>query len=115
MWPITVTVSDASEGVVYSDLVRFDGWSQTYISIQCNVTGTVSYTVQTSMDDPNDTVNPVAENEMVWFDTNDTTVVAASGSAQSNFVFTPTFARIKLNSGSGSVVTTFLQSGGVMK
>jgi len=111
MTPIIVTISDASGGVKYSDLVRFDSWALPNIAIQCNVTGTVSYTIQTSLDDPNSPTNPVALNSMTWINTNDTSVVAASASAQSNFIFIPTFARVKLNSGSGSVKATFIQAG----
>jgi hypothetical protein len=110
MRPITVTVSDASLGEKYSDMVRFDDFGPSNISIQCNVTGTVNYTVQTSLDDPNSATNPVAVASMTWVDSSDTAVVAATATKQSNFLFSPCFARVKLNSGSGSVTTTFLQS-----
>ena len=105
-----VTVSDASGGVKYSSSVRFDDFAPSNISIQCTVTGTVNYTVQSSLDDPNDPFNPVAVGSMTWVDTSDTAVVAATTTQQSNFLFAPKFVRIKLNSGSGSVVATFLQS-----
>lgn len=114
MRPVTVSVSDASAAIKYSPWVRFDDWSQNYISIQCNVDGTVNYTIQTTLDDPNSATNPVAINSVTWFDSNDTEVVGATAAAQSNFIFAPTFARVKLNSGSGTVTATFLQSGGVM-
>lgn len=105
-----VTVSDASGGVQYSSLVRFDDFAPSNISIQCTVTGTVNYTVQSSLDDPNDPFNPVAVGSMTWVDSSDTNVVGATATKQSNFLFAPKFARIKLTSGSGSVVATFLQS-----
>ena len=105
-----VTVSDASGGVQYSSFVRFDDFAPSNISIQCTVTGTVNYTVQSSLDDPNDPFNPVAVNSMTWVDSSDTNVVGATATKQSNFLFAPKFVRIKLNSGSGSVVATFLQS-----
>lgn len=107
----TVTVSDASGGVQYSSMVRFDDFAPSNISIQCNVTGTVNYTIQSSMDDPNDPISPVAVGSMVWIDTSDLVGVGATTSIQSNFLFAPKFARIKLNSGSGSVRAVFLQSG----
>lgn len=105
-----VTVSDASGGVKYSSIVRFDDFAPSNISIQCTVTGVANYTVQSSLDDPNDPFNPVAEGSMTWVDTSDLAVVGATNTQQSNFLFAPKFARIKLNSGSGSVVATFLQS-----
>ena len=78
--------------------------------LQCTVSGTVSYTVQSTLDDPNDPFNPVAVNSVTWVDSSDTNVVAASTTQQSNFLFAPKYARIKLNSGTGSVTATFLQS-----
>lgn len=115
MRPITVSVSDASEEVKYSDWVRFDDWGQNYISIQAVVADTVDYTIQYTLDDPNSPTNPVAINNVTWFDSNDTAVVNATDSMTSNFLYAPTFARVKLNSGDGSVVAIFLQSGGVIK
>lgn len=111
----TVTVSNASGGVQYSSMVRFDDFAPSNISIQCNVTGTVNYTIQSSLDDPNDAVNPVPAASMTWIDTSDLVGVGATTSIQSNFLFAPKFARIKLNSGSGSVRATFLQSSVVPK
>ena len=111
MRPITVSVGpDAAVVPAYSDMVRFDDFAPGLISIQCNVVGTVSYSVQATLDDPNSPTNPVPVGSMVWLDSSDTNVVAASSSQQSNFTFAPTFARIKLISGSGSVTATFLQS-----
>lgn len=108
-----VTVSDASGGVKYTSKVRFDDFAPSNISIQCTVTGTVNYTVQSTLDDPDDPFNPVAENAMTWVDSSDTNVVGATTTKQSNFLFAPKFARIVLNSGDGQVVATFLQSSAV--
>lgn len=110
MRPITVSVSDASGGAKSSAWVRFDDFAPANISIQCNVTGTVDYSVQTTLDDPNSATNPVATGSVTWISSSDTNVVNATTSMQSNFAFAPTFARILLNSGSGSVTATFLQS-----
>jgi len=113
MRPLYTSVSDASGSVQYSTPVRFDDYAPSNISIQCNVTGTVNYTVQTTLDDPNSPTNPVAVSSMTWVDSSDSAVVGATATKQSNFLFAPTFARIKLNSGSGSVAATFLQSSSV--
>ena len=75
MQPITVTASDASGGAVASGLVRFDDWAPGTVSLQVKVTGTVNYTVQTSMDDPNSPTNPVALASMTWSPSPDTGVV----------------------------------------
>jgi hypothetical protein len=110
MQAITVSVSDASGGVEYSRPVRFDDFAPSYISVQCVVSGTVDYTIESSLDDPNDPFSPVAEGSMTWVDSSDSAVVGATTTQQSNFLFAPRYARIKLNSGDGSVRATFLQS-----
>lgn len=109
MRPITVTASDASVAPVASNLVRFDDWAPGGVSLQVTVTGTVNYTVQTSMDDPNSATNPVAVGSMTWIPSTDTNVVGAVASKSSTFSQAPIFARVLLNSGNGSVSATFLQ------
>ena len=111
----TVTVSDASAGAKYSGMVRFDDFAPSNISIQCVAIGSVSYTIQSSLDDPNDPVYPVPVNSMTWVDSSDLAAVGATGNIQSNFLFAPKFARIKLNGGLGTVRATFLQSSVVPK
>lgn len=103
-------ISIGTNGVAASQWVRLDGWAPSYTSIQCNVSGTVNYTVQTSLDDPNNLIAPVSPGSMVWINTSDTSVVAATTSQQSNFLFMPLWARVLLNSGTGSVTATFQQS-----
>lgn len=110
MRPITVSVSDASGGAKATDIVRFDDWAPGTVSIQVTVTGTVNYTVQTSMDDPNSPTNPVAVGSMTWVPSTDTTVVGQSATKSSTFAAAPLFARVLLNSGNGSITATFLQN-----
>jgi hypothetical protein len=47
---------------------------------------------------------------VVWVSSSDTAVVGATANQQSNFMFCPIYARILINSGTGSVAATFLQS-----
>lgn len=95
-----------------SSWVRFDDFAPSNISIQCNVSGSVAYTVQSTLDDPYDPFSPVAAGSMNWVDSSDTTVVSAIATTQSNFLFAPKYARVVLVSTStGSVTGTFLQSG----
>lgn len=94
-----------------SPWVRFDDFAPSNISIQCNVSGSATYTVQSTLDDPNDPFNPVAAGSMTWVNISDTNVVGATTSQQSNFLFAPRYARVLLTTTStGSVSTTFLQS-----
>jgi|32_taG_2_1085360.scaffolds.fasta_scaffold125249_2 hypothetical protein len=114
MIPVTVSVSDASAGAKYSSWVRFDSWALPNVSVQINKSGTVNYTLETTMDDPNSPTDAVAVNDVTWFNSTDANVVGATAAKQTSFTsLIPTFARIKLNSGSGSVTATFVQAGNV--
>jgi len=105
------TVSIGTSGVAGSPWVCLDMWAPSFISIQTNVTGTVNYTIQQTLNDPNDPDFPVALASVNWINSNDTAVVSATTSQQSNYIFSPKFARVLLNSGTGSVTAIFAQSG----
>jgi hypothetical protein len=91
--------------------VRFDDFAPSNISLQCSVSGSATYTVQSTLDDPNDPFRPVAAGSVVWVNTSDTAVIAATTTQQSNFLFAPRYARIILtNTSTGSVTMTALQS-----
>lgn len=102
-------ITVGTNGVAGSRWVRLDSWANAETAIQCNVSGTVNYTVQVSMDDPNSPTNPVAISSVTWLNTNDTDAVTSVANVFSNFQFTPTFARVLLNSGTGTVTATFAQ------
>lgn len=110
---VAAAVKAGTTGVAGSRWVRFDSWALNPTAIQADVSGTVNYTIQTTMDDPNDPFNPVTPINVTWFSSTDAAVVGANASKQSSFTNTPTFARVLLNSGSGSVTTTFAQFGSV--
>jgi hypothetical protein len=75
------------------------------------VSGTVNYTLQQTMDDPNSMFTTIALSAMTWVDSSDVSVVAATATKQTNYLFPPMFARIRINSGTGTVTGTFMQSG----
>lgn len=104
-------ITIGTSGVASSRWVRFDSWAIPNVNIQINVTGTVNYTLQTTNDDPNDPVNPVAIGSVTWFSSTDTNVVGQTASKQSSFTNAFTYARILLNSGTGTVTANFIQYG----
>lgn len=105
------TVSIGTSNNAASPWVRFDDWVSGGVAIQTDVVGTVSYTIQQTLDDPNSPTNPVAEASVVWINSADAAVVAATSSQQSNYNFAPAYARVLMGSGSGSVTATFTQRG----
>jgi hypothetical protein len=102
-------ITIGTNSVAGSRWLRLDSWADAQTAIQCNATGTVNYTVQVTMDDPNDPVSPVGIASVTWLNTNDGDAVTAVGDVFTNFDWTPSYARLLLNSGSGSVSGTFAQ------
>ena len=88
-----------------------DSWTTGTISVQCAVSGTINYTVQSTLDNPADPHNSVSSVNVNWFDSNDSAVVGAISSQQSNFQYAPAYVRVIKNTGTGSVNTTLLQTG----
>lgn len=111
----TNAITIGTNGIAGSAWVRLDTWANSYIAIQCTAAGTVNYTVQSTLDDPNSPTNPVLPVNVTWVATSDTAAVGATSTVQTNFGFCPLFARVLLNSGTGSVVTTFAQAGNVVR
>jgi len=100
-----------TNGVASSMWVRLDEWALPQTAVQCTATGTVNYTVQTTMQDPNSPTSPVSPYLVVWNSSLDSNAVAATASVQSFFAYTPTWAKVTLNSGTGSVSSVFAQAG----
>lgn len=76
------------------------------VSLQVVVTGTVSYTVQQTLDNLFDsTITPT------WFDHPDTNLVAATASKQGNYAYVPFGVRVTVNSGTGSARLTAIGAG----
>ena len=114
----SVTISAAAAGAITvgnsqsgsSPSIALDPWAFPQVAIQCSVTGTVNYTVQQTLDNPNDPVNPIARTSMQWVDHPDTNLVAATATKQGNYGYAPLFMRVVINSGSGSVRMTVIQA-----
>jgi hypothetical protein len=108
---LTAAITAGTSGVGTTPWVRFDDYALPQISIQCVASGTVNYTIQQTLDDPDDPTNPVAPALVYWQQTSDTNGQGATGSIQSNYAYQPRYSRVLLNSGTGTVTVTYLQSG----
>jgi hypothetical protein len=105
----TAAVTVGTNGIASTPWVRLDEWASPPVGVQCDVTGTVNYTVQSTYDDPNSPTDPVTPSATTWINTNDATAVNATGAVQTNYLFAPTFVRALLNSGTGSVAMKVIQ------
>lgn len=102
MRPVVVTL--AAPGA--SAPIPLDIYARPQISLQADVTGTVNYTVQQTLDDVFDpSVTPT------WFNHPDAALVGATADAQGNYAYVPRATRIVYNSGTGSVRYTVVQAG----
>lgn len=112
---VTGNVEVGTNGVASSSWVMFDPYSFPQVSLQCDVTGTVNYTVQQTLDDPNSTTNPTQAYDCVWFDNPNADLVGETVSRQGSYAIAPLYVKVTLNSGDGVVKSTFIQFGSVVK
>lgn len=111
---IATTIQVGTNGVASSPWVRFDDYAaNAQVAIAAVVSGTVNYDIEQTLDDPNDISSALYRNPagMTWVNHPDAAVVAATATAQANYAYPPIFARVVLNSGTGTVTTTFRQVG----
>ncbi len=102
-------VTVGTNGVASSRPIFLDTFAPAPTSLQVVVSGTVNYTVQQSLDDPNTIVGGYAA--VTWLNHPDTVnLVNATASAQGNYAYLPRIMRVLLNSGTGSVTLTEIQA-----
>lgn len=106
---VASTVTVGTNGVAGSRPILLDTWSFAPWALQAVVTGTVNYTVQFSLDNPND----VGLSSVTWIDSTDTNFVTATATKYGGFANAPQILRLVLNSGTGSVRATAIQNANV--
>ena len=111
---ISATAANAltvgTNAVASSPWVALDSWAMPMTAIQCTVSGSVSYTVQQTLDDPNSLISPVAPALVTWVNHPDANLVGASTTVQGNYGYAPVFVKVTLNSGTGVVTATISQA-----
>ena len=105
MKPIVQTLTDASAGVLSSNPIIMDYFGQPEVSLQVIVSGTVNWTIQQTLDNPN------GGGTVTWIDHPDTNLVTQIVNRQGNYAYIPAAIRLRLNSGSGSATLTVIQAG----
>jgi hypothetical protein len=106
MRPIIVSTSDASGGTKTSNVVVLDYLGIPEVSLQVVVTGTATWTVQQTLDNPNaEGVTPT------WFNHPDPNMVTQTVSRQGNYAYIPVAVRLQQVGGTGSTILTIVQAG----
>jgi hypothetical protein len=103
------TVQVGVTGDVTSRWVRMDSWANAQAVAQVNTSGTITYSVQTSMDDPNDPFSPTTVAAMTWLDALDANLVAENAAKSGVFNLTPTWVRVKASGGTGTATLKIAQ------
>lgn len=103
------TVTVGTNGVAGSRPIGLDQMGISPTALQVTVSGTVNYTVQQTLDDP----NRVGLSSVAWVNNPDSALVAATGTVQGNYAYQPQLTRIVLNSGTGTLTYTVIQSGNI--
>jgi hypothetical protein len=107
------TVTAGTNGVASSPWVNLDPFSFAPAAVQVAVSGTVNFTVQQTLDDPNSNTNPIAASLLNWVNHPDSNLVAQTATVQGAYTYSPIFARVLLNSGTGSATMTIVQHSAV--
>lgn len=108
MRPITLTTTDASGGATSSGVAVMDTYQNPFsVTVNVDVTGTVNFTVQYTMD------NPFASNfvasSAAWFA--DVNGSAKTADTEVTISYPVRAIRILQNSGNGSTSTVVIQAG----
>lgn len=102
-------VTVGTNGIASSRPIFLDTFAPAPTSIQVVVSGTVSFTVRQSLDDPN-TISG-GYTAVTWVNHPDAAnFVGAALTAQGNYAYIPRMTQLLLNSGTGSCVLTVLQA-----
>lgn len=103
-------ITVGTNGVAGSRWMRMDDFAPATWTVQVDASGTVNYTVQTTLDDPNDPISPVALGSENWLSSSDSNLVTATATKFGAFTGAPAYVRVLLNSGTGTATAKILQS-----
>lgn len=106
MRPIVLTTTDASVSAQTSSTAVLDIHGRPEVSLQLDITGTATCTVQQTLDNIWDsTITPT------WFDHPDSNLVGATADKQGNYAYIPFAVRLRQTAGNGSAKLTIIQAG----
>lgn len=114
MQPHVVYTQDAAtNGTQESEWIQCDSWCPGTVSIQVNVYGDVTYTVFSTLDDPNDPASPVPVNSVTWFPCGDANLVNTNWPAQTYYMAAPRYIKLVQSAGTGIAQMTVSQNGAI--
>lgn len=118
MQPHVVYTENAdANGVQTSEWIMCDSWCPGPVSVQVNVYNApgaaVVYTVESTLDYPDDPASPVPVPYVTWFPCGDVNLVNSSFPAQTYYAAAPRYIRLVQTAGTGVAQLTVSQNGTV--
>lgn len=101
------TISVGTNGVAGSPWLMLDPWAMGNCLVQCNVTGTVNYTVFSTNDDPDSYANPVSPASVTW-DSTYVGIATQTGEKVAALAASPLWMKVVLNSETGTVANVVM-------
>ena len=114
---VAFTENAAGLGVQITEWLMCDSWCPGPVSVQVaiyNAPGApVQYTVQQTLDDPNDPASPVPVPFVSWFNCGDVNLVNSTVPAQTYYAAAPRYIRLVQTNGTGIAQITISQNGSI--
>ena len=113
---VVFTENATGSGVQKSEWIMLDSWCAGPTSVQVNIYQNVLdppviYTVQSTLDDPNDPASPVPVDAVTWFNCHLAAMVNGTAPAQTYYAAAPRYIRLVQTSGTGIAQMTVSQNG----
>jgi hypothetical protein len=109
---LSAAMTAGTNAIASTPWVRFDEYALPQVTVAVDISGTANVSVQQTLDDPNSNFGtPILPANVTWISSSDANAVNVTASFVSYFAYAPTFARVLLNSGNGTVTATFTQLG----
>lgn len=97
--------------IASSPWIRMDDYANAQVSIGTYTTGTINYTIQGAYLDPNSPNYTIAPYNVPWISSTDSGAVGQTAAIQTSYTIAPTFIRVLVNSGTGTVAASITQYG----
>lgn len=112
-WTAAATLG--TNTVASSRWIFLDSWGFAATALQVSVSGTVNYTVEQTLDNPNNRapLPVIAPAAVTWLP--HPVLAGLAVTAQDNYAFAPQMTRVTINSGTGSVTFTVIQAAGPLR
>lgn len=105
-WTAAITLG--TNGSASTPWFRLDNYGFPQCALQVDVSGTVTYSVEQTLEDPNDPTFGLNPSQLTWLPHG--VLAAKNASAQDNYAYLPAYTRCTITAGTGSCRYTVIQA-----